>query len=222
MWGISFTLFSSWTSLGWPWSVALWDITRCPFNSRESGWATCKCMYDCTHNCGLLLKLQNITFNATHTGFIRQTQHTCIVSITQTSILLCCMSSKQQESFFCFLNLLVKQPRYLTLSTPVTGKPVKLSSSVWRRWPLYRSAIFSVPHRSPVYRWQHMALFIMILRKLLLAHAWPMGATCFRKGCWEMLTSGLWFFFHFRAVIDEINTNKVPWIQCLISLGMKP
>ena len=36
------------------------------------------------------------------------------------------------------------------------------------------------------------------------------------------------FFFHFRAVIDEINTNKVPWIQCrptsmnLIYLGMKP
>ena len=33
---------------------------------------------------------------------------------------------------------------------------------------------------------------------------------------------------HFRAVIDEINTNKVIWIQCrptamnLISLGMKP
>ena len=30
----------------------------------------------------------------------------------------------------------------ITLSTPVNGKPVKLSSSVRRRWPLYRSAIF--------------------------------------------------------------------------------
>ena len=23
---------------GWPWSEMLWNITRCPLNSRESGW----------------------------------------------------------------------------------------------------------------------------------------------------------------------------------------
>ena len=61
------------------------------------------------------------------------------------------------------------------------------------------SHFFSVPHRSPVYRSQHMALFIWKLRKLLLAHAWPMGATCFHKGCWVMLTSGLWKLFSFSS-----------------------
>ena len=27
----------------WPWSVALWNITRCPSDNRESGWAIYTC-----------------------------------------------------------------------------------------------------------------------------------------------------------------------------------
>ena len=30
-------LLSSWDKPAWPWSVVLWNITRCPLNSRESG-----------------------------------------------------------------------------------------------------------------------------------------------------------------------------------------
>ena len=32
---------SSWDKPAWPWSVIIWRIARCPFNSRESGWNKC-------------------------------------------------------------------------------------------------------------------------------------------------------------------------------------
>ena len=37
----SFSVSSSWDKPTWPWSVVLWNITRCPLNSREYGWNKC-------------------------------------------------------------------------------------------------------------------------------------------------------------------------------------
>ena len=37
---IQVPVYSSWDKPAWPWSVVLWNITRCPLNSRESGWNT--------------------------------------------------------------------------------------------------------------------------------------------------------------------------------------
>ena len=32
------SMLSSWDKPTWPWCVVLWNIARCPLNSRESGW----------------------------------------------------------------------------------------------------------------------------------------------------------------------------------------
>ena len=94
----------------------------------------------------------------------------------------------------------------------MTGKAVKLAYSVRRHWPVKRSDIFfPVQHRSPVHWSEHMALLIWKFRKLLLAHVWPMGAMCFRKGCWEMLTSGLWFFFSFSSSYWRNKHKQSAW-----------
>ena len=70
----------------------------------------------------------------------------------------------------------------LTLSPPVTGKPVKLSSSVRRRWPLYRSAISFPFHTEARFTGhEHMALFIMILRKYYLRMRGLWGPRGFAK-----------------------------------------
>ena len=73
-----------------------------------------------------------------------------------------------------------------------------------------------------------MALFIMILRKYYLRMRGLWGPRGFAKDAGKCSLPVCEKKIHFRAVIDEINTNKVIWIQCrptamnLISLGMKP